>query len=565
MNGGDIGETDRFTQRRSVHRRGATAAAALTALLWSPIVVGWSDDADDRQVPDRQASGLYERAMDHIDAGRVPESRALLREIVDRYPTYFIAYPLLWRVEGRAGDERAMQRSIRESLASFDRVPASDRDESWFESYIAGARLLANEGVAQELRREAVERFPRGMIAQEALLEAARSADDPVQAAASYREFIREFPRNVSWAQLAARGRFEVVVQHPEVFDQSDVIAAAEEFDALSESYVPIYEEPDVRFHALVRIARAVLDIDAELAAGYARRGLAFVRDAADMPGELDAGAALTFRAIEMLAAGRQRRWKEVVERAATLPTLGDAVEVMELHPWLQCSEADLRLLYGEALAATGNVDAAAEQIWLAAALDQECAAERDAFTARHLLTDERVGALHATTRLVLDRRATARRDNLLATMEQRPAPEFSLVNLDGRDVSLADYRGTVVILTFWATWCSPCIRELEKLNAFHERDRDTQVVHVMSISIDSDKSRVAPFVAKRGVEFEVLHGDGEAETRYLGEAGIPQLFVIDQNGYIRFHTRGFRETHFDERLGWMIEAAMGTATAGDP
>ena len=78
-------------------------------------------------------------------------------------------------------------------------------------------------------------------------------------------------------------------------------------------------------------------------------------------------------------------------------------------------------------------------------------------------------------------------------------APEFSLEDLDGNEVRLADQRGQVVLVNFWATWCGPCLQELLNIQQIHEKYQDQGLV-VLAISTDHQKSAVRPFVEKNGI-----------------------------------------------------------------
>ena len=126
--------------------------------------------------------------------------------------------------------------------------------------------------------------------------------------------------------------------------------------------------------------------------------------------------------------------------------------------------------------------------------------------------------------------------------------------DLNGETVALEGLRGRIVVASFWATRCGPCISELAELDRAVEHYADSDVT-ILAISIDAEKAKVAPFVEEKGYRFQVLYGDGTVEEPYQ-TGSIPQLYVIDAKGRIRFHKSGFGEKRFHEALGWMIEAA---------
>lgn len=104
------------------------------------------------------------------------------------------------------------------------------------------------------------------------------------------------------------------------------------------------------------------------------------------------------------------------------------------------------------------------------------------------------------------------------------PAPEFSLLALDGRRLDLESFAGKVVVLNFWATWCQPCRREIPELVALAE----SGTAEVVGIALDEEGARaVRPFVERHGIPYTVLIGDQEIFQRFHGFA-IPYTLVLD-------------------------------------
>lgn len=111
---------------------------------------------------------------------------------------------------------------------------------------------------------------------------------------------------------------------------------------------------------------------------------------------------------------------------------------------------------------------------------------------------------------------------------EAGPAPPFTLPDLDGRPVALADFAGRVVVVDFWATWCVPCKQQIPVLNQFH---RERPEVAVLGVAVDAGgREVVAPFVAEQHVEYPVLLGS-ESLARDYGVPGFPALVVVDAAG----------------------------------
>ena len=110
---------------------------------------------------------------------------------------------------------------------------------------------------------------------------------------------------------------------------------------------------------------------------------------------------------------------------------------------------------------------------------------------------------------------------------------------LDGGTVSFADYRGRVVIMEFWATWCPPCRYSTPSLEAIYRRYRDRGVT-VLLINEGEPAERVRAWVERRFTAPVLLDTDGRVAQLYQ-VAGIPRLFIVDQNGQIMYDRSGYR------------------------
>ena len=111
-------------------------------------------------------------------------------------------------------------------------------------------------------------------------------------------------------------------------------------------------------------------------------------------------------------------------------------------------------------------------------------------------------------------------------------APEFVLPRLDGTVQKLSNYRGNVVLVNLWATWCPPCIEEMPVLDRISSEYRDRGLV-LLGLAGDDDPERVRAFLEKSPVDFEVLLDQGgEVGTRY-GITAYPETFVIDRDGRV--------------------------------
>jgi len=148
---------------------------------------------------------------------------------------------------------------------------------------------------------------------------------------------------------------------------------------------------------------------------------------------------------------------------------------------------------------------------------------------------------LIAATDRVPARRAQAPPTPVAGEWVGRSAPEFALSMLDDRRVRLSDFRGKVVIVNFWATWCASCKVEIPWLVEFYKRYH-AQGLEILGVSVDDgERERVAKFVHERGVNYTILLKDESAGEAYGGLRFLPQSFFVGRNGRILERTYGIR------------------------
>ena len=116
---------------------------------------------------------------------------------------------------------------------------------------------------------------------------------------------------------------------------------------------------------------------------------------------------------------------------------------------------------------------------------------------------------------------------------ERKAAPEFALKDADGRTARLADYKGKVVLLNFWATWCGPCKIEMPWFMEFERKYKD-QGFNVVGVSMDEEGwAVVKPFIADMAVNYRVLQGSDSIAQLYGGVDALPTTFLIDRDGKV--------------------------------
>jgi len=116
---------------------------------------------------------------------------------------------------------------------------------------------------------------------------------------------------------------------------------------------------------------------------------------------------------------------------------------------------------------------------------------------------------------------------------EGEDAPNFTLKNLDGKEISLSEFRGKHVLINFWATWCGPCKIEMPSLEVLYERFKDKNFV-LLAISNDMFGANIVkPFVKAHKINFTVLLDQRLKVSNAFGVVSLPTTFMIDPQGKI--------------------------------
>ena len=155
--------------------------------------------------------------------------------------------------------------------------------------------------------------------------------------------------------------------------------------------------------------------------------------------------------------------------------------------------------------------------------------------------------------------------DELFPVSVGSKAPPIEGVTLDSakREKSLADYKGKVVLLNVWATWCEPCRVEMPSIEKLH-REFGPRGLAVVAISVDDPgaESRILDFVKEFGLSFEVLHDPKQVTTRNYQITGYPETFVIARDGTIRKKLIGASDWSSEANRALVRELLGGTTAS---
>lgn len=120
------------------------------------------------------------------------------------------------------------------------------------------------------------------------------------------------------------------------------------------------------------------------------------------------------------------------------------------------------------------------------------------------------------------------------------PAPDFTLKSNQGENLRLEDYRGQVVMLNFWASWCGPCRQEMPVMDDIHEQYKDLGFT-VLAVNVDQNKAEADRFLSAVPVDFPILYDSESRVSEMYGVDAMPSTVMIDRDGNARFLHRGYK------------------------
>ena len=134
--------------------------------------------------------------------------------------------------------------------------------------------------------------------------------------------------------------------------------------------------------------------------------------------------------------------------------------------------------------------------------------------------------------------------------MEGQLAPDFALRSNSGENIRLSEYRGDVVMINFWATWCGPCRQEMPLLDELYGRYARVGF-NLLGVNIDDDSSRAMRMVEELGVRFPVLFDERKEVSRLYNVEAMPATILVDREGNVRHvhhgYKPGYEEMYLDQ------------------
>lgn len=134
------------------------------------------------------------------------------------------------------------------------------------------------------------------------------------------------------------------------------------------------------------------------------------------------------------------------------------------------------------------------------------------------------------------------------ASLKGKPAPDFALKSTTGENLRLSEFRGDVVMVNFWATWCGPCRQEMPILDELYDRYQKVGF-RLIGVNIDDDPRRAIEMLESLGVSFPVVFDDRKEVSEQYQVQAMPVTLLIDRDGIVRYTHFGYKPGYEDYYL----------------
>ena len=136
----------------------------------------------------------------------------------------------------------------------------------------------------------------------------------------------------------------------------------------------------------------------------------------------------------------------------------------------------------------------------------------------------------------------------LTGSSSSGPAPAFTLASRAGQDVSLAQYKGNVVMINFWASWCGPCRQEMPLLESIYKKYNKMGFT-MIGVNVEPDSNAANEWLKATPVSFQILYDRDSKVSKLYDVAGMPSTVIIDRSGKLRVLHRGYKAGDENEYL----------------
>jgi peroxiredoxin/tetratricopeptide (TPR) repeat protein len=521
-----------------------------------------------------------------LNLGKFDEAIAALGDSIKAEPARSdlcellgLAYLAKWRLELRAADFESKLPGIRSEIDSLlkRKEPAAQRMIA-LQTASAGYAILSDDKAQKIVDESILAEFPSSNAARGISLGRILDEDDKPRQAGMIERFVSRFPDSADWTLLAMLFRARA----------SDPATSAERLIEIGQSWMRSsgqnsYQATDACVALTVVLAERRVGLDrAQVLADECVKSVDALSPAHDTPAppaQMNLASLLrewahAARGFVLLRRGDVANAKKEMDVAnGPLQPIKNEVEKNGFILWQDLNWRELgvrpRVLWlAELYEASGEYERAAKYLLAGCYNEDERARQyvsqslpavyqklgRNADQAARDIAAARQRFVELTS---ASRPGEAEKKALLADRIGRPAPDFQLSTLDKKTVRLADLKGKVVVVNFWATWCGPCVAELPQLQKSYDAHKSNPRVVFIAVSVDENRAAVRPFVERNGLKMVVAYDDGAAGRYQLD--GVPATFIIDRDGVIQFRETGFggSSEEYQDRMRWRIDELL--------
>jgi peroxiredoxin len=129
---------------------------------------------------------------------------------------------------------------------------------------------------------------------------------------------------------------------------------------------------------------------------------------------------------------------------------------------------------------------------------------------------------------------------SVTAGIKETAAPDFTLKSVSGENLKLSEYRGEVVLINFWASWCGPCRQEMPVLSELHDKYKALGFT-VLGVNVEEDSSKARKLLKKMSVSFPVLLDNESVVSKQYDVVAMPSTVLVDRNGNMRYLHKGYK------------------------
>jgi thiol-disulfide isomerase/thioredoxin len=504
---------------------------------------------------------LYNEATQLYFARNYKEAKKIFEQLLTVFPSDTSIYSYYFTSVEEVDGFTARITATEKCLPYYEAVSEEKRNEKFYTDYIYALRITGKHDEANKIQKISYTKFPNGSSAKYAGINDILKETDPLKTAKMLMKFYEEKENNFTENKRIAGEYLKLVSDNPNVFSKEIVLASGERLEKLmfDEIHSESWKQSQVRYFS------TLLTISDNLRTNFPNESLMFLKKADDF---YSANSGQNKKLKEKNPDFEYAKLKTYIALQDWSNASKIAAKFVENYQktgenyYYGESESTLRFYYAKSLEGLKQISLAREQYAYAAAFERKYKPDFEKFSAKYPLSVSEKKVFDQKVTLVLEANIKTlegkAKEKLLKEIIKKPAKDFKVTDFSGKTVSLADYRGKVLILNFWATWCGPCIAEFKELKIAYEKYLNDPKVAFAFVSIDTETEDIQPFLLKNGYNFPVWLSNGAIEREYEIYSGIPRLFLIDVNGNIRFDNTGFgKDGLYLKKLDWMIESAL--------